>query len=97
MAEDINDIHGDMTMDASDHKTCYGCLFPGVLDVVSDRLMKGQVLSYTVHTPGGIGRFRREVGIDVAEWDRCRSCSEFDHCYKLSMAKLAMETAVANV
>ncbi len=83
-------------MSANDHEPCYGGLFPDTLHPSSGRTKKGKVFSYTLHTAGGLYRAGRETGADMAEWDRCTQCPEFENCYKLSMAKLALAGAVAN-
>ncbi len=83
-------------MNANEHKTCYGNLFPDALHVSNDRTKKAKVFSYTLHTAGGLYRAGREIGVDQAEWDRCTQCPEFENCYKLSMAKLALEDTLAN-
>jgi hypothetical protein len=83
-------------MNANEHKTCYGNLFPDTLHVSNDRPKKGKVFSYTLHTAGGLYRAAREIGVDTDEWDRCTQCPEFENCYKLSMAKLALNHAIAN-
>ncbi len=80
----------------AEHKTCYGDLFPHPLPVSNDRPQKGKVFSYTLFRAGGLFRASRKTGVDMEEWDRCTQCPEFENCYKLSMAKLALEDAVAN-
>ena len=84
-------------MNANEHKTCYGNLFPDTLHVTNDRPQKGKVFSFTLHTAGGLYRAARETSVDMAEWDHCAQCPEFENCYKLSMAKLALENAVAQL
>ena len=37
---------------------------------------------------------RRNDHCDMARWDACQRCGDFDGCYKFSMAKLAMEAAI---
>ena len=36
----------------------------------------------------------RSTGVDLDAWKECLNCEAFDDCYKLSMAKLALETGV---
>lgn len=83
-------------MNANEHKPCYGNLFPNTLAVSNDQSKKGKVFSYTLHTAGGLYRGGRETGVDMAEWDRCTPCPEFENCYKLSMAKVVLNNAIAN-
>lgn len=82
-------------MNGSKHEECYGAMFPGTLHPVSDRPQKGKVFSFTLLSAGGLYRAGRKTEVNQAAWDECVRCPEFDHCYKLSMAKLALETAVA--
>lgn len=84
-------------MNAVAHKSCYGNLFPDTLHASSDPTKRGKVFSYTLHSAGGLYRGERETGVDTAGWDHCTQCPEFDNCYKLSLAKLALEGAVANL
>ncbi len=63
----------------TEHKTCYGNLFPDTLHVANDRPHKGKVFFYTLHTPGGLCPASREVGVDKAEWDQCTQCPEFEN------------------
>jgi len=75
-------------MSAKPHKVCYGTMLP-----------YGQPHH---HVPGKAFKFREvgaagmvmrshEVQVDLAEWDDCRACEEFQHCYQLCMAKTALE------
>ena len=41
-------------------------------------------------------RCSRTVTANMQQWDECQECPDFDGCYKLSMAKLALETAIQN-
>jgi hypothetical protein len=41
-------------------------------------------------------RSDRQIEVNQAEWDDCLRCPEFDHCYKLCLAKLNLEAAIAN-
>jgi hypothetical protein len=40
-------------------------------------------------------RSDRKVAVDIAAWDACRECPEFDGCYKLSFGRLALESAIS--
>jgi len=75
------------------HKPCYGKMFPDVLDVKTNQATAGKVLSYRIESKG-LTRSGRSVSIDVAAWDDCMACSEFDSCYRLSSAKLMLEGAI---
>lgn len=81
-------------MASIDHKACYGGMFPDPLHPENDRRQKGKVFSYVLSTAGGFIRSDRSVTADIAEWDDCRQCPEFAHCYQLCMGKLALLDAV---
>ncbi|MEE9596298.1 MAG: hypothetical protein V3V96_05925 [Acidiferrobacterales bacterium] len=55
--------------------------------------MKGKVFSFELDSMG-LARSDRLVKADTTEWDDCLECPEFDHCYKLCMAKLALSAAI---
>lgn len=82
-------------MNTHAHQECYGNLFPDTLHYSSDRPQSGKVFSYTLRTAGGLFRSGREIGVNEAEWDECTKCPVFENCYKLSMAKLALQDAIA--
>jgi hypothetical protein len=84
-----------MTMSQSRHEECYGVMFPSTLPVASDRPMRGKVFAYQLSTAGGTLRADRRVSADMNAWDACVECLDFDSCYKLSLAKLALETAIS--
>ena len=44
----------------------------------------------------GLARSDRLVHVIEEAWEDCLSCRDFEHCYKLSMAKLALETAISD-
>ncbi|WP_299691807.1 hypothetical protein [uncultured Tateyamaria sp.] len=57
--------------------------------------MQGKVFSFELDT-AGLARSERSIRTNIAEWDDCIACPEFDHCYKLCMAKLALESAISD-
>lgn len=77
------------------HKACYGTMSPDALHHPNDKPVKGKVFHYTLHTAGGAYRRDRTFGVDMNEWDDCVACPEFEHCYKLSAAKMELEAAIA--
>jgi hypothetical protein len=79
-----------------DRKDCYGRMFPSTLTLQTDRPVSGKAFSYEVTKAGGTFVSRRSVAVNVPEWDDCVKCAEFDPCYKLSMGRLALETAVSD-
>lgn len=79
---------------AHEHKACYGTMFHDTLHFKINKEMKGKVFGFELDSLG-IGRSDRLVKADISEWDDCLECPEFDHCYKLCMAKLALQAAIA--
>jgi hypothetical protein len=82
-------------MNGNEHKACYGALFPSTLNTASDKKQEGKVFSYTLLSAGGLYRAGRKTEVNQDAWNECVQCPEFAQCYKLSMAKLALEEAVA--
>ncbi len=77
-----------------EHKACYGTMFHDTLHFETNKEMKGKVFSFVLKSLG-LGHSDRLVKADISEWNDCLECPEFDHCYKLCMAKLAFEGAIA--
>jgi hypothetical protein len=80
-----------------DHKQCYGTMFPNPLRATNDAVNAGKAFSFVVISPGGMCRAVRRVEVNREEWDDCTQCPEFEDCYRLGMAKLALEAAVSNI
>lgn len=76
-----------------EHPECYGAMFPDVLHLPEDRPASGTVFTVLLQRAGGMFRSHRSVTADMVRWKECESCPMFDSCYKLSMAKLALESA----
>jgi len=83
-------------MDVIEHRECYGGMFPDPLHPENDRRLKGKVYSYLLSTAAGTFRNDRNVAVDIAEWDDCRQCPEFSHCYQLCLGRLALQAAVVS-
>ena len=82
-------------MKERDHKSCYGTMFPGVLHFHKNVPMKGKVFVFELES-AGLTRSDRTTNADIAEWDDCLECEEFDHCYKFCIAKLLLQDAIEN-
>lgn len=78
-----------------DRKSCYGQMFPDTLHVDTNRVVSGKAFSYELPSMG-LARSDRQVHVIGEAWEDCLSCHDFEHCYKLSMAKLALETAISD-
>lgn len=72
-------------------KPCYGAMFPDTSLRNQPGTHSGSVFSYEVVTLGLAKTCKTTT--DLAAWDKCLSCENFDHCYKLSMAKLNFQAA----
>ena len=73
---------------------CYGNMFPSVNSPRTDMPLRGRVFSAELDRAGGMAIVTRRTRVDLDAWNECVACEQFDHCYKLSMAKLALETGV---
>lgn len=80
-------------MNTRRHKSCYGTMFHEPLYFEENTPMRGKVFSFELDRVG-LARSSRSVGADMAEWDDCLDCEEFEHCYKFCMAKLLLQTAI---
>ncbi len=76
------------------HRNCYGTMFHDSLHYSVNEKMQGKVFSFELNS-AGLARSARTFQSDIGQWDDCLACLEFDHCYKFSMAKLALETAIS--
>lgn len=83
-------------MSNSEHPECYGTMFPSVLHIPEDRPAAGRVFTVVLKWAGGMWRSDRTVTADEERRNECQKCGDFDGCYKFSMAKLAMESAIQN-
>ena len=72
---------------------CYGEMFPDVLHLPDGRA-EGKVFSVVLERAGGLWRSSRSIVADTDQWNKCRGCPEFDHCYKFCMAKLVLASGI---
>lgn len=84
-------------MAANEHKQCYGRMFPSVLHAEAGKPISGKAFVYRLENAGGTFISGREVSVRMEQWDDCSECAEFERCYKLSMARLALESSVARM
>lgn len=77
-----------------EHKACYGTMFHDTLHFETNKEMKGKVFRFELDSMG-LALSNRSVKADISQWDDCLACPEFDDCYKLCMAKLALGSAIA--
>ena len=76
------------------HTVCYGNMFPSVIKPTTGKSILGKALSIHLERAGGMAIASHRVDADAAAWDECTQCHAFEDCYKLSMAKLSLETGI---
>lgn len=69
-------------------------MFHDSLHFSTNEEMQGKVFSFELDSVG-LARSTRTIKADIVQWDDCLAYLEFDNCYKLCMAKLALETAIS--
>ena len=84
-------------MTGIEHRACYGEMFPNFRHAAGAWKTDGKVFHLSVVGPSGMLPPARHVEMDRDAWDECYRCPDFDSCYKLSMARLALQTAVGEV
>jgi len=77
------------------HKHCYGTMFHDSLHFSVNEKMQGKVFSFELDN-FGLARSQRSIKTNISEWDDCIACPEFEHCYKLCIAKLNLETSISS-
>lgn len=75
------------------HKHCYGKMFHDSLHFAVNDTMQGKVFSFELDT-AGLAQSQKSIQTNIDEWDDCLACPEFEHCYKLCIAKLQLEAAI---
>ena len=80
-------------MSERNHKPCYGTMFHETLHFSENTPMRGKVFAFELDR-AGLARSNRSIDANLAEWDDCLECEEFEHCYRFCMAKLLLQTAI---
>jgi hypothetical protein len=70
-------------------------MFPDTRLLQDGAPKQGKVFCISTTSTGGLSGPYREIKTDVSEWDDCQRCPEFGSCYKLCLAKLALESAIS--
>jgi hypothetical protein len=76
------------------HPNCYGAMFPIGREAPETGPGAGKALHVVRTNPVGMAPAVKRVEVDSAGWDECVHCPQFDECYRLSMAKLSLQTAL---
>jgi hypothetical protein len=74
---------------------CYGAMFPDFTRLEPNKPVEGMAFSGLV-TSYGIGAQHRKLEVKGDGWKRCVACLDYRTCYDLSLAKLLMNTLLAN-
>jgi len=84
-------------MSMKEHRDCFGKMFPDDLHLKDNQPNKGKVFTVLMEFTGGMLPVRsdRSIEADIEQWDDCQQCPEFDSCYKLCLAKVTLESAIA--
>lgn len=70
-------------------------MFPDTLHVDINKVVSGKAFSYELRSMG-LARSDRQVHVIEKAWEDCLSCRDFEHCYKLSMAKRSKQQSPRN-
>jgi len=77
-------------------KVCFGTIYPDLEQFQFGRPMAGEVFQITVDTLGP-GHRERKLDTDVAAWEECRRCEDFQNCLDFSSAKLHMQRVLMSL
>ena len=83
-------------MNDTELKECYGTMFPDALHFIDNKTKSGKVFKFKVESLGWNTRSDRNIEVDMDEWRDCLRCPAFEHCYKLCMAQMELECAIAS-
>ena len=86
-------------MNNQDHKDCFGSIFPDSLNLKNNVPNQGKVFTvWMKQLEGSVLPVQsdRSIETDLKQWEACQQCPEFGSCYKLSIAKMALESAIAS-
>ena len=83
-----------MSKNTKNHRECYGTLFPDLEHLRYNKPTDGKAFRVFVQRIG-MGTQRRELELNQDQWEECTVCTDFQSCYQLSMAKLALHRALA--
>lgn len=74
---------------------CYGTMFPDFTRLQKNVLLTSPAFSAMVENRGmGVQGWKLEA--ERAGWEKCVACTDYRTCYDLSLAKLLMNTLMAN-
>ncbi|TWT68739.1 hypothetical protein [Crateriforma conspicua] len=82
-------------MVVGEHRDCFGTMYPDNLHLRVGRTNRGKVFSVQLQRIAALMPAERKITVDTEQWDQCTACPEFNSCYKLCVAKVALESVVA--
>ena len=73
-------------------------MFPDALHFRNNEPSVGKVFTFELDLLTGMAAVRtdRKFSANIEEWDDCLKCPEFEHCYKLCMAKMSLESVIVS-
>jgi hypothetical protein len=74
-------------------KSCFGTIYPDLQQVDFGKRVNGKVFQIFIDTRGP-GHRERKLDIDLAAWEDCRRCEDFQDCYQFSSARLEVQQAL---
>ena len=75
-------------------KECFGEIYPDLSRLEFNQPPVGKVFRVRLGLPG-MASPKPQFEVDLAAWEQCQGCEEYQSCFDLSNAKLAMRQAVA--
>ncbi len=85
-------------MSQPQYQDCFGTMFPDDLHLQINQPNKGKVFTIWLRQLEGSVlpiRSERSIETDFQQWEQCRECPVFESCYKLCVAKVTLESAIA--
>ena len=76
---------------SANHKSCYGQMFPDPSNVAPERQMEGKAFRAQIKT-FGMAIAEQTIEADREQWDDCRDCPEFEHCWRLCMSRAVIQS-----
>jgi len=76
-------------------KPCYGEMFPDLDRLEPNQPLAGKAFEVLLASRG-IGVSARRAAVRPEGWEACTACAHYRDCYDLSMARLALATALEN-
>lgn len=76
------------------HRDCFAKMFPRVPGIEMRESSAGKALAWESIPSGGLAAPEKKIEVNLDAWADCRSCDEFDSCYRLSMAEFTLAAAL---